>query len=459
MPGSHVESIAASVSLEVPSSSPRYRDRSRRDEAMSLLAARSGVEAYGSNIQLNLDGPDASSRVTGFLRQTADLDLRIVSVGLSTKFSSAEPLRQSEWYRVQPRRWFATWCTQHPGAHVSRSPSPLAGPVVSEPCRALIESSGFRGARFLPARHIGRTRATPWFQLVSEHTMSRGIDHPWREPVYPDDLTLAVAPTEIGVDQLRTATLPEPIKLLLAVDGARVLLWHGGFLRRGCPDADFAYRRFMPGVGRAFYCSSRARDCLLDAGMAEEQDFGAVAVHAEAPEGTVAFDDLADPGPPEMTPQEIESETAEVMAAAAALPTWDDSEPISSLVPALVKRFKEWPCEHLDPQQLAAAAKEHDILMPKRYLEICGCLKDGDYFLPHSLLARDQGSPASIDDEPLKPERETVFAGTPDGDWLTFDVTSTLMPKDAPVLFWDHEQNRITRYWPSVGAFLHSWCI
>jgi hypothetical protein len=121
-----------------------------------------------------------------------------------------------------------------------------------------------------------------------------------------------------------------------------------------------------------------------------------------------------------------------------------------------------------DPEQMRRAGVELGVRIPETWLtllpyfiEILPCNFDDDHHCgihpPARLIKynkdREPPTPSDPPYEQMLTNRWLEFGSTDCGDMYSFDLQSSDLPKDARVVFWNHETGKEIEAWDSVVTF------
>jgi hypothetical protein len=231
---------------------------------------------------------------------------------------------------------FSLW-DDYPGCKAGTLPKvhALNHTFVSTAFVAACERRGLSGVSFLQCANTGRKAGDPWFVALPDHSLGRGLDHPWfsRERWGHDTRFRADRRTtarDVGQSQFhqcwlndsasneapldRVLTLcPTPKSFASGLDGLQVVTipryWAGAL-----PAADFAFvpwgedgenREGKIMRFRQLAISAKARAALIDECLFDAKAFLPVRAIDTPEPGVVLLDRQADPLPPMFTAEEL----------------------------------------------------------------------------------------------------------------------------------------------------------
>lgn len=368
--------------------------------------------------------------------------------------------------------------------------------VASDRFRQVVEDAGLRGLGFLPLEDVDG-----WHQVWATSPLGRGLDHPLIDPAkivatrnrglpyYPErQWGEACAWVKYFWDD---ATIEHPLVARLVELGDDNLCRINGperFVREHLPDADFAYfywgwnpdgklGRF--GRRRAWlYCSHRAREVLVEAGVMQQRWFHASVSTVAAEKAGSAILDRTNPHPipvPTFTEAEAAAERERREAARKANPPVLTQRRFTSIEMAareLRRRIEDgtatWTPFEAEGELLAQIQASADWgRLPEAWKALLPLLpvevdreEEAEGVFEFAVAAprvRDwlEGQEFDDDDPNERPSEDDLVIGTTIyGDWFAFRTSDPLLPADARVVLWDHETLCIEDQWSSVVAFV-----
>jgi hypothetical protein len=273
-------------------------------QVRALIYKRLGLKAHSGKAWITLDLESAKGWSV-LEKLIEECRARRVMVGSAIAREKLDA--DADWFQLETRPAydsFSLWddypsykSGTHPEGHA------LNATFVSEAFVATVERAGLRGIAFLRCLNKGRKPGPPWHAALPEHSLGRGVDHPWFDRRrwlcdVGDDPKKRSSPLHTGQHQFHQCWLrddlgadTEFVQELLALcptPKMRTPLRGLDFLTiprywaQALPDADFAYLPFgEDGPNREgkilrfrkLAVSRRARETLIDAGLFIEKAF------------------------------------------------------------------------------------------------------------------------------------------------------------------------------------------
>lgn len=401
-----------------------------------------------------------------------------------------------------PHAWFAlpmhegTFRTPErtvPGMAVSyRDGAKLA----SETFRTVLERANLTGLEFIRLVDSRDSDPEPWYEIYATHPLGRGLDHPLNDPVIlgqkkeagdQSDRLHGLDPARRwGIETAWYSTIREnteidpPIFTQLALLNPNYFRIAGPqrFVREFLPSTDFAYagwgwreRRESPTKARyrRIYCSARAKQALVDAGMFKPTDFSAVCVVAEQDAQTEILDRIEQPLPPpaflpeEAAAERVSRDSARQNAVPRTPPTRFESttHAMQVLEQRLAAGTAKWTPARDEPEFAEIAASEHFHRSPESWRTLAPLLplshhdQEREFYFAMCTPEWNQwpnfDTTGDPEDGPLP--IDLSLACEPFGNWYAIRTTDAALPADAKVTLWDHETSSMSDAWPSVAAF------
>jgi hypothetical protein len=383
-------------------------------------------------------------------------------------------------------------------------------PLASQPFVDFVRGHAMTGIDFIWAPDKGKYAATQWYSVIGTSFVGRGIDHPWFDPAtrgrYKYGGFMAVQPTDrrwiIGVREFDAAQTHERLPIasprgLAELFGLlRKLGTNYGvpikaplcLLRAHLPRSDFAYARIAEPTGLEeqpyrtvrLCCTRAARQVLLEARMAQPDDFEPVDVVDEPYAGAAVFDRPAEPLPGVFDEQQLAKvRAAEAKALAKHAGRPKPPMPVNPQeLKKLLAKLKRVIQRQEAPLAAGAAADALDgaeralgFRIPARWRELLSMI---DGFTIDNTKALDGvaelrvASSGALADEHKRlqfiasgygeldppPAHLLGVANSDIGDGIFLDLSRLTPDGDCPVLHLDHETIETVMTWPAIGLFL-----
>ncbi len=481
--------------------------------ALAALGKANALGGHGDEFPLTEQNCGALAALLPTLRAHEYAHLSGVQLRTSLTQEAAE---RAEWFIVSPATWMDidgssdglinVRADRIKGREPMRQYSQV--PLVNEKWVAFVRGQGFMGIEFLWCRDKGKYEATQWYVPLGTAFLGRGLDHSWFDPAQrggwkwegfmitqPTDALWMLGVRIFDATQTRANVQTDPPALATLLDELRQTPTHYAaaiftppcVLREFLPDTEFAYlRAAQPHEGEndrhrtiRLCCTAATRRKLLEAKLAQTEDFKPVEVLDTPPPGVPVFDSKDGPVPPPAfaaadwaKAQKTEAKHRAKFEEAPKAPMPVKPPPIKKLIPKLKRLLKKQEAAvamGAKPDALAAAVEKLGIAIPARWAELLtavnGFTVDNCYALDGTAELR----VAAADDLPAEHEnnRDMIRTGDPDlptthlgvassdiGDCIFLDTAQLTPEGDCPVLFVNHETLETEARWPAIGIFL-----
>lgn len=459
--------------------------------ALEEVMAAFGVDQFTDDSRILWSVPQREAGFRCFANVLAKHKLKI------SKFSMLqerrEPLMErAEWYLLDPRTQILDADEVPPGTHVRQM-----WPDVSTAFRRLVEDRKWTGVHFWWHDHdSSRFRCEPWYGVYSRSPMGRGVDHPWVDvrKIKGEEQVgrLLGGQFRRGVTRFRLShvrslsRIDDPlVRAVARLDGGKEVHVKTlpRFLRSSLPSTDFGYCwTSRDGKGlyrpRELYFRKHVFDELRASGLLQEEDVEPVVVLDAVPSGCEPLDELAiEPVAPTMTAAEHEANELkqaprfEAWACTSRPARGNSVEGILHLIARnRASRSGRDRGERLDIPALTQVVESIGLKLPHSYCNIMqhmpGLLDDteednrdrlcfmpnsGEYYLRDHYL--NDSTVREMMGEWANALQFVWFGGDGSGDEYAMIVNDPRMPDDCPVVKYDHETARVSRWWEGVAAF------
>jgi hypothetical protein len=330
---------AFSVSLRVdaPSPAPDAMLSAASDALRTRVYAELGLKPRSVAWVTVVPGTRKGDEVLARLIARREAGELVVGSATLTETIAWDQAGTAEWFLLDSKVVddFSLW-DDYPRCKAGTLPKvhALNHTFVSSGFRTLCLEQRLRGVSFLQCENRGRKPGEPWFVALPDHSLGRGLDHPWfdrarwlRDVSHRPDRrssSLDMGQSSFHQHWLRDDAREEPLATLLrlcpmagaypgGIVGLQIVTipryWSGAV-----PDADFAYVPWgEDGPNREgkilrfrwLTVSQQARAALIGGGLFDPRAFLPVAIVRDVPAEQPVLDRLHAPIPPMYTPAEL----------------------------------------------------------------------------------------------------------------------------------------------------------